>query len=56
MGKQCWSQAVSGSLGHSVLQTPALVYSVFLVCVQLSILVSSLRQVYVTTEHASIHI
>ena len=28
MGKQCWSQAVleSGSWGHSVLQTPALVY------------------------------
>ena len=27
MGKQCWSQAVleSGSWGHSVLQTPALV-------------------------------
>ena len=27
MGKQCWSQAVleSGSSGHSVLQTPALV-------------------------------
>ena len=29
MGKQCWSQAVlvSGSWGHSVLQTPALVIS-----------------------------
>ena len=29
MGKQCWSQAVleSGSWGHSVLQTPALVKS-----------------------------
>ena len=28
MGKQCWSQAVleSGSWGHSVLQTPALVF------------------------------
>ena len=28
MGKQCWRQAVleSGSWGHSVLQTPALVY------------------------------
>ena len=27
MGKQCWSQAVleSGSWGHSVVQTPALV-------------------------------
>ena len=31
MGKQCWSQAVleSGSWGHSVLQTPALVYLKF---------------------------
>ena len=27
MGKQCWSQAVLGSWGHSVLQTPALVPS-----------------------------
>ena len=28
MGKQCWSQAVleSGSWGHSVLRTPALVF------------------------------
>ena len=33
MGKQCWSQAVleSGSWGHSVLQTPALVTLFFLV-------------------------
>ena len=32
MGKQCWSQAVleSGSWGHSVLQTPALVVVFFL--------------------------
>ena len=31
MGKQCWSQAVleSGSWGHSVLQTPALVFFYF---------------------------
>ena len=31
MGKQCWSQAVleSGSWGHSVLQTPALVIFIF---------------------------
>ena len=33
MGKQCWSQAVleSGSWGHSVLQTPALVWTKILV-------------------------
>ena len=32
MGKQCWSQAVlvSGSWGHSVLQTAALVYFAFI--------------------------
>ena len=32
MGKQCWSQTVleSGSWGHSVLQTPALVVSIVL--------------------------
>ena len=32
MGKQCWSQAVleSGSWGHSVLQTPALVFALLL--------------------------
>ena len=31
MGKQCWNQAVleSGSWGHSVLQTPALVFLFF---------------------------
>ena len=29
MGKQCWSQAESGSWGHSVLQTPALVDNIF---------------------------
>ena len=36
MGKQCWSQAVleSGSWGHSVLQTPALVF----ICVGAKIL------------------
>ena len=33
IGKQCWSQAVleSGSWGHSVLQTPALVFCTFLI-------------------------
>ena len=33
MAKQCWSQTVleSGSWGHSVLQTPALVFFVFFV-------------------------
>ena len=32
MAKQCWSQTVleSGSWGHSVLQTPALVYLILL--------------------------
>ena len=33
MGKQCWSQAVleSGSWGHSVLQTPALISLVVMI-------------------------
>ena len=32
MAKQCWSQTVleSGSWGHSVLQTPALVFPIYL--------------------------
>ena len=38
MGKQCWSQAVleSGSWGHSVLQTPALVTSILFIATKVS--------------------
>ena len=45
MGKQCWSQAVleSGSWGHSVLQTPALVIHVVLLSRDIFLLPKILR-------------
>ena len=40
MAKQCWSQTVleSGSWGHSVLQTPALVFTIIIIIILIFIL------------------
>ena len=48
MAKQCWSQTESGSWGHSVLQTPALVLLMIPLTHLLNITVKSINEYRLT--------